>query len=55
MELKFNRQPKTKMAGTRLTQKEYDFVKKLAKENNESIGETIAVIIRAFMEEVSSL
>ena len=29
---------------------EYDFLKKLAKENEESIGETIAVIIRAYKE-----
>ena len=55
MKLEFNRQPKTKMAGSRFTDEEYKFLEKLAKENKESIGETIAVIIRAYKETIKVL
>lgn len=52
MKLDFNRLPKVKAVGTRLTEKEYEIVQRLAKENKVSIGEAIHVLIRAALNEI---
>jgi len=52
MELKFERKPKTKMTGVRLTEDEYKAVEKLAKEHKESIGETCRVLIVGALKEL---
>ena len=45
MTLQFQRKPKVKMSGVRLTEEEYNAVEKLAKNHSESIGETIRVLV----------
>jgi len=52
MKLNFERKPKVKMTGVRLTTDEYESVKKIAKENNESIGETCRVLIVATLSKI---
>jgi hypothetical protein len=52
MKLEFNRLPKIKAVGTRLTEDEYKIVEKLAKENKVSLGETVRVLIRATLNEI---
>ena len=52
MKLEFNRLPKVKAVGTRLTEEEYKVVEKLAKENKVSLGETVHVLVRAALYEI---
>jgi hypothetical protein len=52
MKLEFNRLPKIKAVGTRLTEDEYNVVEKLAKENKVSMGEAVHVLIRAALNEI---
>lgn len=52
MKLEFNRIAKTKMVGIRLTQEEFNFVEKLAKDNNVSQAEACMVLIRAAIKEL---
>jgi len=52
MKLEFNRIAKTRMVGIRLTQEEFSFVEKLAKDNNVSQAEACMVLIRAAIKEV---
>lgn len=41
------------MVGSRLTDEEFEFVELLAKKENVSVGETVAVIVRAYIKEAS--
>lgn len=54
MKLEFNRIPKTKMVGVRLTAEEYAKMDKLAKKNKVSMAETAGVLIRAALKEIST-
>jgi len=54
MKLNFERKPKVKMIGTRVTQDEYNQIEKLAKLHDESIGETCRVLIVGALNEVLS-
>ena len=52
MKLNFERKPKVKMLGIRVTQEEYNQVQELAKLHNESIGETCRVLIIGALSEI---
>jgi hypothetical protein len=51
MEFEFNRKPKTKMMGFRVTEEEFQQISRIAKENNVSVGEACGVLIRAALKE----
>ncbi len=53
MELEFNRKPKRKIIGVRLTEEEMNEVKKIAKENKTSIAETCRVMIASSLKEIN--
>ena len=50
--LEFNRKPKTRQIGIRLTEDEYDQIARLAKENKVYITEAINVLIRFALKEI---
>ena len=51
MKLEFNRKPKTKMVGIRLTESEFYHVKAIAQKNDVSMAEASEVLLRAALEE----
>lgn len=55
MKLEFNRLPKNKMIGVRLTEEEYRKVESLAKKNKVSLAEATGVIIRAALKEIKDI
>ena len=54
MEYDFNRKAKRRMVGVRLTEDEYKAIKNLAHTHKQSIAETVAVLIRAALKDLSS-
>ena len=52
MKLNFSHKQKNKQVAVRLTQEEYNFVEKLAKENEVSMMEACRVLIEAAISEL---
>ena len=52
MELEFNRKPKNKQTGIRITTEEYNQIKRIAKENKVSFSEASSALIRSALKNI---
>ena len=52
MTLEFNRKPKKKMVGVRLTEKEFKFIKVFAKRHDTSIAEVCRILMLSAMNDI---
>jgi len=53
MKLLFDKKCKTKIIGTRLTEKEYEEVRKIAQNNRASLAETARILIISAIAELN--